>query len=73
MLGFLVLEEAQKGSEIARELWVSFMLFAAAMSGLRKQWSPQAGAGRSSGLYEAEHLYSVVHQHMEKQLHAHAG
>jgi hypothetical protein len=73
MLGFLVLEEAQKGSEIARELWVSFMLFAAAMSGLRKQWSPQAGAGRSSGLYETEHLYSVVHQHMDKQLHAYAG
>ena len=66
--GLLTLEDAQKGNEVARELWVSFMLFASAMSGLRKQWSPQAGAGRSSGLDEAGHLYSVVHKHMGEQL-----
>lgn len=64
----LLLQNAQKGSEAARDFWVSFMLFSSAMSGLRKQWVPQAGAGNSSGLDEAGDLYAIVHKHMGKKL-----
>jgi hypothetical protein len=64
----LLLQEARKGSEIAREFWVSFMLFSSAMSGLRKQWVPQAGAGNSNGLDEVADLYAIVHKHMGKKL-----
>lgn len=52
----------------ARTLWVDFILFHSAMNAMRKQWTPQAGAGMSSGLYETHTLYQVANDFMSQTL-----
>lgn len=53
-----------------RDLWVNFILFSAAIISLRKLWTPQAGAGSSSGLGEFHELYKVQHEFVGKTLDA---
>lgn len=53
----------------ARSLWTHMMLFASAMSAMRKQWTVQAGSGNSYGLEEGTAaLYQVTANFLNKAL-----
>lgn len=63
-----VRDSAMDDNQAARQLWVSFHLFAEAMDQMRKQWTPQAGAGNSSGLEESAELYAVANAFVTRAL-----
>lgn len=54
--------------QAARELWVAFHLFCEAMGELRRQWTPQAGAGSSQELYESAALYAAANNFVAQAL-----
>ncbi len=52
----------------ARALWVSMMLFVGVLATMRKQWSPQTGAGSSATAKDAAGFYQVTIDYMRQQL-----
>lgn len=63
-----VLDSGVRDDAAARKAWVDFMLFACAFYAMRKQWTPQAGAGSQCGLYETAGLYRITQTFMAQAL-----
>lgn len=66
--GMAVNAAASQDNRQALSLWVNFMLFVQAMRAMRKQWTPQAGAGDSNGLEYSARLYEATHAFVAKEL-----
>lgn len=60
-----VVAAAFEQDEVARQLFVDFILFSRAVASMRKQWATQTGGGNSAGLDASRDLYRVVAGHMQ--------